>query len=235
MTTSVIAGRGRPAYAEVITGHFRDATSRLVTGRRRRCWRNAMITPGRSPGHTCLLVGAAFSPASPPGVIGGAVIKAARCSAGLNLRQLARKMRVSRAAMRSWEAGSCPLFCMSYDQLRRLAAALDQPARRCDLDELLLASQCDLLVTGMLQGFEDYAEVPPIDEPGPEGERAQSLLRWALIGDVPDRYCPPGAAHPLLVKQDVLAFEALAQDLKRGSQGDQISSYGAALAALVER
>jgi len=32
--------------------------------------------------------------------------------------------------------------------------------------ELLLAAQCDLLVTGMLHEFEEYAEVPPIDEDG---------------------------------------------------------------------
>jgi transcriptional regulator with XRE-family HTH domain len=100
-------------------------------------------------------------PASPPGAIGGALIKAGRRSAGLSRRQLAREMTVSPAAVRSWENGNSPLFCMSYDQLRRLAAALDQghaPASS-DLDELLLASQCDLLVTGMLRGFEDYAEV----------------------------------------------------------------------------
>ena len=51
-----------------------------------------------------------------------------------------------------------------------------------ELGELLLASRCDLLLTGMLHGFEDYAEVPPIDEDGTEAETARELLRWALAG-----------------------------------------------------
>ena len=137
--------------------------------------------------------------------------------------------------MRSWENGTSPLFCMSYNQLRRLAAALDQrhaPAA-CDLGELLLASQCDLLVTGMLRGFEDYADAPPIDEPTEEGEPARNLLRWALTGVVPDKYRPLASAGPLLARQDVVGLTAIARDLTSGSHGDQLTSYGVALASLM--
>jgi hypothetical protein len=113
-------------------------------------------------------------------------------------------MTVGLAAVRSWENGSYPLFCMGYDELRRLASALDQRHEgvRNALDELLLVSQCDLLLTGMLRGSEDYAKVPPIDEPGPE--------------------------------QDVIALTATARDQISGSHGDQLISFAAALAALID-
>jgi transcriptional regulator with XRE-family HTH domain len=174
-------------------------------------------------------------PASQPGVIGGAVIKAARRSAGLSRGQLARAMMVSPATVRRWENGSYPLYCMSHDQLRRLAAAVDRRSAEapCDLGELLLASQCDLLITGMLRGFEDYAEVPPVDEPGSEGECARDLLRWGLTGVAPARYSPHASA-PLLVAQDVIAFTTIARDLSSGSHGDQLTGYGAALVSLVD-
>ena len=103
---------------------------------------------------------------SAPGVIGGAVIKAARRSAGLSRRDLASSMAVVPAVVREWESGIRPLFCVSYHELCQLADALDRAGARLghEVDELVLASQCDLLITGILRGFEDYAEVPPVDE-----------------------------------------------------------------------
>ena len=100
---------------------------------------------------------------SPPGVIGGAVIRAARRSARISRRRLARMLAVSHRTIRRWENGTCPLFSVRYHDLCRVAAAFDQAGAktRCDTAELVLASLCDLLLTGMLQGFEDYAEVPP--------------------------------------------------------------------------
>ena len=194
-----------------------------------------MTTPTQSSGGIELLAAGDFVPASPPGAIGGAVIKASRRSSGLSRRQLTREMTVSTAAVRSWENGTYPLFCMSYDQLRRLAAALNQghAGAMCDLGDLILASQCDLLVTGMLRGFEDYAEIPPIDEPTDESEHARDLLRWALTGIVPGKYRPRGAANPLLARQDFFALTAIARDLNSGSRGSQLSSYGAAFASLI--
>jgi hypothetical protein len=50
-------------------------------------------------------------------------------------------------------------------------------------------SRCDLLIAGILRGSEDYAEMPPTDEDA-AGEAARSLLRWALTGQVPDKYNP---------------------------------------------
>jgi transcriptional regulator with XRE-family HTH domain len=235
MTATVMVGSRNPLHPQQIKGHFLNAPSRHVSSRRRSSWRAFMTTPTRSSHRTQLLASGDPVPASPPGAIGGALIKAKRRSAGLSRHQLAREMTVSPATVRSWENGTFPLFCMSYDQLRRLAAALDRghaPASS-DLDELLLASHCDLLVTGMIRGFEDYAEVPPIDEPTPEGEHTRDLLRWALTGIVPDEYRAHTAASPLLARQDVIALAAIARDLKSGSHGSQLNSYGAAFGSLM--
>ncbi len=107
--------------------------------------------------------GRAYMPVSPPGVIGAAVIRAARHSACLPRRRLAQMLSVSHGTVGAWEDGTTPLFCVRYGQLRALADALTDAGGRVgwELDELLIASQCDLLMTGMLHGFEDYAEVPP--------------------------------------------------------------------------
>ena len=137
--------------------------------------------------------------------------------------------------MRRWEDGTCPLVLCPYDGLCRLAAALDQAGAktRCDVAELVLASQCDLLVTGMLHGTEDYAEVPPVDEDSAEGEAARNLLRWALAGVLPERYRPFAPARPLLAAQDLAAFTAVARQLNAGSHGGQLASYGHALTAII--
>jgi hypothetical protein len=164
MTTSALLGSGRPLNAALITRHFWNAPSRRVTGRRRQIWGTDMTTSAGTSGQRSLLASAPLLLASPPGAIGGAVINAARCSASLSIRQLARKMSVGPAIVRSWESGIFPLFCVRYDQLRRLAEVLSQ--RQADtglvLDELLLAGQCDLLVTGMLRGTEDYPSMSPV-------------------------------------------------------------------------
>jgi hypothetical protein len=103
---------------------------------------------------------------------------------------------------------------------------------RCDAAELVLASQCDLLITGMLQGFEDYAEVPPVDKDGSEGETARGLVRWALTGVAPDRYRPYALASRLLAADDAVAFITVARSLNAGSHGEQLIHYGAALTTL---
>ena len=100
--------------------------------------------------------------------------------------------------VRSWENGTIPLFAVPYGQLQQLVQALDRAGAQVgtELGDLLLASRCDLLLTGMLHGFEDYAEVPPIEENGAEAESARSLLRWALAGQVPDRYRQHASPRP---------------------------------------
>ena len=171
--------------------------------------------------------------ASAPGTIGGAIIRAARRSAGLSRRNLADMLTVDPSTVRDWEDGIRPLFCMPYHQVCELADALRQADARVggDKDELILASQCDLLITGIARGSEDYAEVPPIEE-DTTGEPARSLLRWALTGWVPERYRPYVSAGPLIAGPDVKLLAAIACSLQAGSDGDQLISYGAALVAL---
>lgn len=176
-------------------------------------------------------------PTSPSGVIGGAIIKAARRSAQLTRRSLARMLQVSTATVRGWENGAVPLFCLPYDQLRQLAAALNGAGARVghELPELLLASRCDLLVAGMLHGFEDYAEVPPIDEDGTDAEAARDLLRWALSGPPPERCRQYASPCPLLENADVTRLANIAGALQAGAQGADLAGYGAALATLISQ
>jgi transcriptional regulator with XRE-family HTH domain len=234
MTTSLGAEFSHPLRAAIIGLRSDPARSERVTGNVLRNWRNLMAALTGSLDRRGNRAGGSFLPVSPPGVIGGAVIKAARRSAGLSRRRLARMLTISPCAVRGWENGTDPLFSVSYDQLRILASALDEVDAKVgyEVGELVLASQCDLLMTGMLREFEDYAEVPPVDVDGAEGEAVRDLLRWALSGTVPERYRPWAPAGPLLARQDVIAFTALARDLNAGSHGDQLASYGAALTVL---
>jgi transcriptional regulator with XRE-family HTH domain len=175
-------------------------------------------------------------PVSAPGVIGGAVIWTARRSADLSKRDLARMLAVSTLTVRTWEDGTRPVFSVRYDQLCQIAGALRKAGARVgnEASELVLASQCDLFIAGVLHGFEDYAEVPPIDDDS-EGEAARSLLRWALSGVVPDRYREYTPTGPLLARPDVILFAAAARKLQAGSDGSDLSSYGATLVALTTR
>jgi transcriptional regulator with XRE-family HTH domain len=235
MTASLVAEFGQPmdAARASIARRSRGALERHG-GSARRGPAGPIAALIRLPGQARVQPVEDFLPASPPGVIGGAVILAARKSARISRRKLARKVAVSPDAVRRWEDGICPLFCVPYDGLFRLAAALDQAGAktRCDVAELALASQCDLLVTGMLHGTEDYAEVPPVDEDSAEGETARDLLRWALAGVLPERYRPFASARPLLTTQDLAAFTAVTRQLNAGSHGDQLASYGHALTAI---
>ena len=179
--------------------------------------------------------GAIAFPLSAPGVIGGAVIKAARRSAGLSRQDLARMLAVSPRTVHTWENGTRPLFSVRYDQLRQIADTLRNAGASVgrEVADLVLASQCDLLIAGILRGSEDYAEVPPIEDP--QGEAPRSLLRWALTGTAPDRYRAYAPTSPLLARPDVILFAAAARNLQAGSHGSDLASYGATLVALTTR
>jgi hypothetical protein len=175
-------------------------------------------------------------PVSPPGVIGGAIIRAARRSARLSTRRLARSLGEDLATARSWQNGTSPLFCLPHDQLRQLAATLRDAGAQVgqDFGELLLASQCDLLIAGMLRGFEDYAEVPPIDEDGPQADAASALLSWALTGTVPEFFRSYARTTPLMSRSDVAQFAARARGLRAGDGGPDLIPFGVALMGLIQ-
>jgi DNA-binding transcriptional regulator YiaG len=186
--------------------------------------------PERPEGGTASTPG----PVSPPGAIGGTLIRAARRSAHLTQLRLARTLKVSTATVRAWENGTIPLFSIPYGQLQGLAAVLNQAGAHVghELSELLLASQRDLLITSMLHGSENYAEVPPIEQHGSEAERARELIRWALTGVVLDRYRQHAPPSPLLDEADIRLFIAIASDLQAGSHGRDLITYGSVLIAL---
>jgi transcriptional regulator with XRE-family HTH domain len=170
-------------------------------------------------------------------VIGAAVIKAARRSARLTRRRLARAAAVSPATVRKWENGTLPLYCVGYRDLRQLAETLASEGAivGADIAELTAAGQCDLLITGMLHGFEDYAEVPPIEEPGQRGDRAREFVRWALAGIVPDRFLGLADRRPLMAPADVAAIRSVAYNLHAGTAGHELAAFGVTLLTLAER
>jgi transcriptional regulator with XRE-family HTH domain len=176
--------------------------------------------------------GAIAFPLSPPGVIGGAIIKAARRSVGLSRQDLASMLAVRPRTVHTWENGARPLFSLRYDRLCQIVDALRESGALVGQEEgeLVLASQCDLLITGILHGFEDYAEVPPIEDA--QGEAARDLLRWAMTGTAPARYRAYTLTGPLLARPDVILFAAAARNLQAGSHGNDLASYGAALVAV---
>jgi len=200
----------------------------------RRRWRgSALLSADRTKVRNTEILRVS-GPASPPGVIGAAVVQAARRSAHLTRLRLARQLNVSVATVRSWESGTIPLFAVPYGQLQQLAQALNRAGAQVgmELSDLLLASRCDLLLTGMLHGFEDYAEVPPIEGNSAEAKSARSLLRWALAGQVPDHYRQHASPLRLLDRKYVDLVAAIADDLHAGSHGADLTSFGGVLAAL---
>jgi transcriptional regulator with XRE-family HTH domain len=171
---------------------------------------------------------------SPPGVIGGALIRAARHSVKLARHELAQAIGLDNETVRDLEHGETALFCVPYDLLRQVAGALARPgsALTGGVGELVTAANCDLLVTAMLCGFEDYAEVPPIDQNTPDGALARDLLRWALAGVVPDRYRPTATARRLLAARERFYVATIARSLSAGARGPELAEFGLTLAML---
>jgi hypothetical protein len=188
--------------------------------------------PLRSP--LALAAGATRRTLSPPGVIGCTVIRSARRSVRIARHEFARAIAMDHATIRDLELGEIPLFCVPYDLLRQIAGALARPgsALTGGLGELVTAADCDMLVTAMLCDFEDYAEVPPIDQDTPDGAVARELLRWALAGVVPGRYRPAVLPRCLLATRERLQIASIARSLSLGAKGPELAEFGLALAML---
>ena len=179
---------------------------------------------------------AADAGSTPPGPIGAAIIRATRRSRRLSQRALAQRLAVARSTLHGWEAGTIPLFCTDFGLLRKLAAALEPAGgdERHMLHTLLLASQCDLLLTGMLRGFEDYAEVPPIDEDTTDGETARRLLRWALTGTAPTLLMLHAPTGHLIAQWYVTRIRVLALLIQAGAHSPDLKAFGCTLAMLTK-
>lgn len=137
--------------------------------------------------------------------------------------------------VRSWENGNVPLSTVPYGQLIHMANALDRHGANFQgsLDQLLAAIQCDVLISGMLGGDEDYADVPPIDDESAWGTIAGALLRWAICGLVPADYSRFAAARPLLAESDISGLASVAKLLSAlPGQGPELANYGMTLQAI---
>ncbi|HUY45108.1 MAG TPA: helix-turn-helix transcriptional regulator [Streptosporangiaceae bacterium] len=140
-----------------------------------------------------VMAAAAVVDASTTGVIAGAVLAAARNSAGMSTQELARRAGVSPQIVTGWEDGTRPLCALVPDQLTRVETALSQAGADPGIvADLPIASECDMLVAGLVHGLELLpADVPSADEDDAR-TRARELLGWAITGLVPQRY----AAYP---------------------------------------
>jgi hypothetical protein len=220
-------------------GHVRPAAIRRPASRRLVAYpshdrRIPVTTPASLRGWIADNHDQAIVSVSPPGVIGGAVLTAARRSAEMNRLELAGHADLSIDMVAHLEGGLWPLFCVRHDRLCELAGALDRAGAQVgnQASELMLASQCDLLLTSMLRGFEDYAEVPPIEQ-DVAGRAARGLLRWALAGVVPLRYRAYMPPWRLLAEPDVTILAAIARDLLAGARGSELVRFGGELQSLV--
>jgi len=170
--------------------------------------------------------GVPYRRSSPPGAITGAVLRAARRSAGLTTARLAEIAGFSEAALRLWEYGDPPLGAEPTACLARLRAALHgagaDPQIIGDLDT---AIWCDLIVTGLTDGLCTHLD-EPLDP------AVLKLLTWATAGVLPDHYLPHAHRGPLLPPSDVVAIadaaSCLASETCPGAR-----QYGAAVAALL--
>jgi transcriptional regulator with XRE-family HTH domain len=134
---------------------------------------------------------------STPGVVAGAVLQAARTSAGLTPAALAATVGADETAVCAWECGSASLATVPYPQIDRLSAAL----RAAGADHQLVADLdaalwCDLVI-GAVAGDGDDDLACLLADPIACGEVFGEMLIWALIGSVPSRYRQYAADGPL--------------------------------------
>jgi hypothetical protein len=123
-----------------------------------------------------------------PGVVAGAVLRAARLSADMSEARLAIAAALPVKAIRDWEDGSSLLTTVPLPEVERLQATL----RKAGADPRLVAdfaaaAWCDLVVVAMIND-EDTAclMADPLSSDVAFGE----LLLWSLAGHIPPRYQP---------------------------------------------
>jgi transcriptional regulator with XRE-family HTH domain len=123
-----------------------------------------------------------------PGVVAGAVLRAARLSAGMSEAELAIAANFPLKAIWDWEGGSSLLAAVPLPQVERLQAAL----RKAGADPRLVAdfaaaAWCDLVVVAMINDEDTTCLMAnPLSRDVNFGE----LLLWSLTGHIPLRYRP---------------------------------------------
>ena len=144
-----------------------------------------------------------------PGVVAGAVLRAARLSAGLSAAQLAARADTDEVTVRAWEDGSKSLAFAPYSQVEQLKTALraagSDPRLVADLDA---AAWCDLVV-GALADASDVTCL--LADPVACEDGFRELLAWSLTGKVPSRYSPYAEARPLVDAADATLAAGVVQ------------------------
>jgi transcriptional regulator with XRE-family HTH domain len=123
-----------------------------------------------------------------PGVVAGAVLRAARLSADMSEARLAIAAGLPAKAIRDWEEGSSLLAAVPLPEVERLQAALRQAGADPRLvADFAAAAWCDLVVVAMINGEDTTCLMAdPLSRDAAFGE----LLLWSLAGHIPPRYRP---------------------------------------------
>ena len=145
-----------------------------------------------------------------PGAVAGAVLRAARLSAGISERVLATASGAGADTISSWEDGTSPLASVPFPQVDRLAAALSEsgadPQIITDLDA---AAWCDLVILAITGNRHDEDAICLLADPVTSSEAFSELLAWCLAGRVPARYRPYAASRGPLLAESILIERAI--------------------------
>lgn len=135
-------------------------------------------------------------PASPPGIVAGTALRAARLSARLTQAQLGEAIGVDEPSIAGWEDGTDPLAAVPYPVLERLEAELAAASGEPGLvRDLTIAIWCDLVITAIADS-QDISCL--LTDPTAAEEAFGELLAWSAGGHRPDRYRPYAGPGPLL-------------------------------------
>lgn len=134
------------------------------------------------------------------GRIAGAVLRAARLSAGLSPRQLATALGLADTLILFWENGAEPLACVPVPRIDRLKTALRTAGAEAPLIADLDAAWCDLVGQALIVR-EDASCL--LADPLAQQPAFAELLLWLVGGKIPSRYsrfvsdpAPPGLTPP---------------------------------------
>jgi len=123
-----------------------------------------------------------------PGVVAGAVLRAARLSAGMTEARLAMAANLPLNDVRGWEEGSSLLAAVPLSEIERLQAALREAGAEPRLvADFAAAAWCDLVVVAMINDEDTTCLMAdPLSRDVAFGE----LLLWSLADHIPPRYQP---------------------------------------------
>jgi transcriptional regulator with XRE-family HTH domain len=138
--------------------------------------------------------------ASPPGIVAGTVLRAARLSARLARAELAESVGVDEATLAAWEDGAEPLAAVPYQVFEHLETALTAGADPGLVADLTIGVWCDLVIAAVADAH-DVACL--MADPAATEQAFSELLAWSVGGHRPARYHSFIGPGPLLQPADV--------------------------------